>query len=269
MECGISTASFFGRCQVEDALSPIARCGARLTEVFVNTFSEYEPDFFRLLLARTRQLGLSVYSVHPHSMQFEPQLLSVYPRQRQDALAIYEKILQGAKLLGAKCYVFHGSSNMAGTLRHPDYGYLGPLIAELADMAWDYGITFTWENVSRCLFCQPEFALRMQDAARTSHLKFTLDVKQAARSGYDPRDFARIMGRDLMNLHLCDYRIRPDGVMEPMLPGRGQWDLAALKETLSEIGYQGPGFLEVYSRLYETEAELAESYRLICRELGS
>ena len=209
LQVGVSTASLFTKYMLEDTPEQIAQMGAEVMEVFLNTFQEYEPEFISLLQGRIRAQGLDVYSIHPMSTQFEPQLFSIHPRQREDANRIFERVLQAAKQLGVRYYVMHGPSNMNGAVKNMNMTRIGPILKDLCELAAHYGIGLTWENVSWCLFCYPEFAQRVFDAANTDKLYFTLDIKQAARSGYTPEayiDAIASCGKDrLKNLHICDY----------------------------------------------------------------
>lgn len=263
MRVGISTASMFGRSQVEDSIAEIALCGADLCEVFLNTFSEYTPEFIDLICERLKTAGISAYSVHPMGTQFEPQLFSTHQRQREDALKMFECILRAAKKMGARCYTMHGPANMGGRiLKHVRYNFIGPITRDLCAMAKDYGVQIAWENVSWCLFCEPEFGLRIRDAAKTDDLHFTLDIKQAVRSGYTPEAFMDVVGDKLLNLHLCDYALDGENVRLAM-PGKGAFDFADLTQKLRTYNYKGPAFVEVYSMLYETLGELEESFNYL------
>ena len=110
MEVGVSSASYFSRMATENAVRDIGAHGVRLAEVFLNTFCEYEPAFIELLAGRLAEAGVTAYSVHPMSTQFEPQLFSIHPRQRADALRLYARVLRAAQRLGARCYVMHGAA---------------------------------------------------------------------------------------------------------------------------------------------------------------
>lgn len=272
MQAGISTASYYVRHALEDIPARIRAEGAEIAEVFLNTFSEYEPEFIALLAERLRENGLSVYSAHPMGSQFEPQLFSLHPRQRADALAIFERVLKAARTLGARYYIMHGPARMHGAVRNMELQRIGPLLGELCAMAGEYGIEIAWENVSWCLFSEPFFAQRMAEACPTDALRFTLDVKQAARSGYAPEDYLRAIaavgeGR-LVNVHLCDYTREGDR-FRAMLPGSGACDFPALFQALQAVGYDGPVFLEVYSDLYREEAELSACFQMLKRMLAA
>lgn len=267
MEIGMSTASLFGKYMLEDTPRQMQSYGVHTCEIFLNSFCEYEPEFIGLLAARVLAAGLRVYSVHAMATQFEPQLFSTHPRQRQDAWRIFERVLQAGRRLGASHYVMHGPASLGGVAKHVQFSRIGPITHDLCALAHSYGIRVAWENVSWGLYCYPEFGPALLDAAKSEHLCFTLDIKQAARSGHAPLEYLARMGNALENLHICDYR--PDGErMRPALPGQGVCDYAALRQGLARIGYRGPALYEVYSDLYDTEEQLLESYAYVKHQLG-
>ena len=259
MLVGISTASLFNRYELEDSPARMAGMGASLCEIFLNTFSEYEDEFVKALKVRIDESGLNVYSIHPMGTQFEPQLFSIYHRQREDAKKIFEQVLQAGKTLNASCYVMHGPSGLNGAVRNMDILRIGPMVQELCEMAATYSLTLAWENVSWCLFHTPSFGPRLLEATKADDLRFTLDIKQAARSGYEPIDYIEAIGERMVNLHICDY-VRNQERVVPVLPGKGECDLFALKQALNTKRYTGPAFLEVYSDMYSDEAELKSCY---------
>lgn len=258
MNIGLSTASYFQKMQIEDAIPDIGAHGVRVCEVFLNTFSEYEPDFVELLAERLHEANLSTFSVHPMSMQFEPQLFSIHPRQRQDAMDLYDRILAAGKRLGAVCYVMHGPARLFGGVKNIELSRITPILLELAARAKDYGIQLTLENVSWCVFNEPEFGARLQSLTH-GEIKHTLDVKQAIRSGYDPMDFIRAVGEHFINVHLCDATRFPSGGVRYDMPGFGEYDFVSMFNLLGEKGYTGPAFIEVYSDMYAQIPVLYES----------
>ncbi|MDL2217091.1 sugar phosphate isomerase/epimerase [Christensenellaceae bacterium OttesenSCG-928-M15] len=267
MQVGVSTASFYNTCVLEDAPARIASIGASLAEVFLNTFSEYEDDFILLLKDRILEEKLSIYSVHPMGTQFEAQLFSMHPRQQADAFKIFEQVLRAGKLLNAQYYVMHGPAGHYGTIKNMHLDQIGPVTHDLCALASEYGIKIAWENVSWCMFSEPDFGMRLMDAAKTNDLRFTMDIKQAVRSGYTPFDYIHAMREYCVNLHVCDYAFQ-NGNVVPMLPGYGECNLLAIKEALLKYNYTGPAFLEVYSDLYKSDEELQKSYRWICSQLN-
>jgi sugar phosphate isomerase/epimerase len=226
--------------------------------VFLNTFSEYEPAFVEMLAERLFAANIEVFSVHPMSMQFEPQLFSIHPRQREDALALFERVLSAGKRLGAKCYVMHGPARLFGGVKNIELARIAPIFLNLAERAQRYGIQLTLENVSWCVFNEPEFGARLQ-ALTDGSIKHTLDVKQAVRSGFDPMDYIRAVGEHIINVHLCDATRLPTGGVRYEMPGFGEYDFVSMFNLLSEKGYAGPAFIEVYSDMYEEIPTLYES----------
>ena len=163
MEIGLSTASYFQKLQIEDAVLDIGTHGVSVCEVFLNTFSEYEPEFVELLAERLDRANVSVFSVHPMSMQFEPQLFSIHPRQREDALRLYEQVLGAGKRLGAHTYVMHGPARLFGGVKNIELFRIAPILLDLAERAQRFDIQLTLENVSWCVFNEPEFGVRLQE----------------------------------------------------------------------------------------------------------
>ncbi len=268
MNVGISTASIFNKAMVEDVPAMLAPMGCSLVEVFLNTFSEYRPDFVRLVRRRLDEQDLTVYSVHPMSNQFEAQLFSIHPRQKEDAFSVYRDALNAGRILGATHYVMHGSPHLGGTAKNLEFERIVPVFRELLDVAEEYGITLCLENVSWCFFHAPAFGRELRRLLGDRRLKFVLDIKQAVRSGEDPFAFVEAVGEDLENWHLCDYAFSPEGKLSLKMPGRGQCDFRALGQAMVEKGYSGPAFIEVYSDMFQSLDQLRESFTYIRSQLS-
>jgi len=258
MDIGLSTASYFQKMQIEDAIPDIGAHGVQLCEVFLNTYSEYEPAFVELLAERLAKSNLRVFSIHPMSMQFEPQLFSIHPRQREDAVLLFERVLSAGKRLGAQCYVMHGPARLFGGVKNIELTRIAPIFLDLAERAARFGIQLTLENVSWCVFNEPEFGMRLQ-AMTDGAIKHTLDVKQAVRSGHDPMDYIHAIGEHIVNVHLCDATPLASGGVHYDMPGFGEYDFVSMFNLLGEKGYAGPAFIEVYSDMYAKIPVLYES----------
>ena len=238
----------------------LAPLGCQTIEVFLNTFSEYRPNFVRTLRQRIDDAGLGVYSVHPMSNQFEAQLFSIHPRQKADAFSVYRDALNAGRILGATHYVMHGSPHLGGTAKNLEMERITPVFRELIDVAAEYGIVLCLENVSWCFFHAPAFGKELKERLGDHRLKFVLDIKQAVRSGEDPFAFVEAVGEDLENWHLCDYAFDGAGKLSLKMPGQGQCDFEALGSAMVKKGYQGPAFIEVYSDMYKDMGELKASF---------
>ncbi len=259
MRIGISTASFYNRMMLEDLPAIYADWGVRYAEYFLNSFSEYEPDFIRLLSERTQKAGVTVCSVHPMSSMFESQLFSLHPRQIEDAFAIYEKVLLAGEILGTHRYCMHGAAHLSGAAKNLELYRIAPIFDRLCSLAASHDIRLTLENVSWCFFREPEFALRLLDAMQSDDLHFTLDVKQALRSGVDPFSIVDAVGDRIDAVHCCDCVIE-NGAYRYLLPPYGSFDFRRLIDALKTKGFDGDILLEVYSDMYEDISELRDSF---------
>ena len=263
MDIGISTASYFNRLQTEDAVSDIIKNGIGLTEIFLNSYLEYEPAFIDLLCERIGDSGLRVYSIHPMSLNFEPFLFSIHSRQYEDGERYFRKILDAGRRLGAGYYTMHGYANLSGAVRNVQMDRVAPVIVRLAEIAREYGITLTIENVSWCMCSHPSFVTELCNRIGAGTVKFTLDIKQAFRAGETPEAFIDVFGRDLANLHVTDVVTSPDGTHAIRMPGRGTLDYRALTDSIRKNGCEVPAIVEVYSDMYREISEITDSVRFL------
>jgi len=67
------------------------------------------------------------------------------------------------------------------------------------------------------------------------------------------------VGERIVNVHLCDATTMENGAVRYDMPGFGKYDFGKMFHTLSEYGYKGPAFIEVYSDMYEEIPTLYES----------
>ncbi len=264
MIVGMSTACFYPTLYVEQAAQKMGEMHIPDIEVFFSTFSEYKPAFVKELKKKVDDSNTNVFSVHALSLQFEPQLFSSHARSRQDSLDIYKQVLQAGAQLGAKVYVMHGPAHVKRACAlNLNYEYIAEYADPLADMAKQYGIKLSWENVHWCWYANPDFPTKLAPLLSSDNLYYTLDIKQAAQAGFTPSQFITQMGSRLVNVHVCDYTISDKNGVVPKLPFRGDLDFDAFKAALNDAEYDGPVMLEVYSSNYGDYAELMESYKLV------
>ncbi len=251
MEIGISTASLYMRENIEDAIVTLRELGAKVTECFLETYTEYTPEFARLLKSRIGDL--KVHSVHVHTMHYEPELFSDNVRQHQAALELYKNVLGLGQLLGAKCYTMHGRGRIKRSVNYDNYEAVGKRLNKLSDIAGDYGIFLCLENVEWAYYNRVGFFKAVSEYA--PNLKAVLDVKQARLSGDDVYSYIGEMGNKLKTVHLSDI----DENGKRCLPGKGITDFKELFSALKENGFDGEMLLEVYSGDYGEVKELSDS----------
>lgn len=260
MHIGISTASLYDRCMLEDAPALFSKWGVLDAEFFLNSFSEYRPEFIETLKRQVEYHGITVHNIHPMSSMFESQLFSLHPRQREDAFRIFRSVLEAARTLSAGRYVMHGAAHMSGAAKNLETERVAKTLDVLCRMAADYGVTIALENVSWCFYHRPETALAFLDAMETDLLHFTLDIKQAIRSGVDPLVIVEAVGDRIDVLHVCDCDLFGE---KPRycLPPRGGYDIGGVVSALRAKGFTGTVMLEAYSDMYTELSELFDSYR--------
>ncbi len=254
MKIGISTASLFQRLYNEDALALLSEWGVETSEVFLTSFSEYEPTFAKTLLKKKR--GLPVNSVHVLNTQFEPQLFNAHPRVHQDAFYWLKKVMESARILGAKHYTFHGLARLKSTFAE-NLKKSGEGLSEIASFCKKYGVELCLENVEWALYNRPGVFREMKKFCPA--LKGVLDIKQARISGYSWRDYLSEMGESLAYVHVSDV----DGNGKMRLPGKGSFDFDELFRELNGVGFDGAVIIENYNKDYSEPKELLDSYAFL------
>lgn len=260
----MSTACFFGRDLNEDALRIIGENGVRDAEVFFSTEREYHPEYTHKLRRICEDTGVRIRSVHAFSTGFEPQLVSIHPRQQEEAIRTFHEVVAAAERLGAGIYVFHGPMYLKTARKLSiDYATFGGRMSMLAEIARDYGVKLCYETVHWCWYQRPDFAPELLDHVTSDNLFFTLDMKQVAQSGYEPGQYLDLMRGRLAHVHLCDYEESPERGVAPELPFRGQAPWTELRSHLKALDFDGCLMLEVYARNYRDVDELMDCYRRV------
>ncbi len=255
MQIGISTASLFGRYHTEEALKLLNQLNVQTTEVFLETYSEYNKKFGKLL--KKCKGNLPVHSIHTLTTQFEPQLYSLNDRARADSLKLLEGTLQAGETIGAKYYTFHGVARVKRTLMKIDFDWVGMCTNLIIETCNKHGVNLTYENVHWAYYNYIGFFTELKKYAPL--IKGTLDIKQARQSGIDYAEFVKEMGSDIVTVHLSD--VDESGKM--CLPGKGTTDFDRLFNMLAGEGFNGAMLLEVYKNDFNTIEELMQSYQFV------
>ena len=259
MKLGVSTASYFPHTRVEDTFDKLALLKPDACEIFFETHSQYCEEFAKIMLDRMKKAQevhpFVLHSVHSLTNQFEPDLFSVGPRARADAIQTLNNFLSVGKFLGAKYYTFHGATILKRTSKaNMDFDRIAKIYNELHEIAEGYGIDLCYENVHWTYYHFPEFIEELEK--RCEKLSTVLDIKQARQAGYTYKDFIYKMGKHLRTVHVCDYD--ENGITK--IPGRGIVDFVELFKILQDMGFDGSVLMEVYSKDYASLDELKESY---------
>lgn len=257
MKAGISTASLFLRENNEDAVARLAAWGVETAEIFLTSFSEYDPSFARLLASRKG--NVKIHSLHVLNTQYEPQLYAEHPRVIADAYGWLEKVMQSAQILGAEYYTFHGIARIKRAFQE-NFPRTGELTQKIYEFCMRYGVKLAYENVEWAFYNRPGVFREL--SARCGALCGVLDLKQARITGYDYREYLSEMGSSLSHVHASD--VTADGKL--CLPGRGVFDFDELFFRLREIGFQGSVLVEAYQNDYGELCELKDAYEFLAEK---
>ena len=255
MQTGISTASLFGRKVTEDALEFLSKNGVQTSEIFLESYCEYNKEFGALL--KEKQGDISVHSMHVLTTQFEPQLYSIKERAKKDSLDILENALKAGEQVGAKYYTFHGGARFKKTPIVIDFDRVGKITQDIIDKCAKHSISLAYENVHWGYYNYVGFFNELRK--HTVGLKATLDVKQARQSSIFYGDLIDEMNTDLVTVHLSD--VDESGKM--CLPGKGITDFKDLFSRLRDVGFDGALILEVYKNDFNSYDELFESMNFV------
>lgn len=256
MEIGLSSASFYPNLNIEDTIALMKRLGFDVGELFLNTASEYDEEFIKILLEEKNKNNFRINSVHGFSSSFEPFLFDVYKRRRDDMFIYFKKICKAAKMLGAQSYTFHGMRHQNS--KYIDLKFIVQVYNELIYTAMEEGIKLSQENVSWCMSSDINFLKMIKEECKYP-IYFTFDIKQSYKAGIEPEKYIDIMGKNIINLHINDR----DDMNLCLLPGQGNVNYKKLFQKLKGNEYNGIGIIEVYSDNYSKYDELTNAKKFL------
>ena len=250
---GISTASLYPM-YTEESFEMLSKMGIRLFEIFTNSPCEIEDEFIDKINSIKKNYECRIKSLHPFTSGIDPfMLFSNYYRRFEDMLKYYEKFFKAANKLGAEIVVLHGDKyNKANAIKEEEYF---ERFSKLATLAKKYDVILAQENVNLFRSQNIDFIDRMKKNLG-DEVKFVFDIKQAIRANEDPFELCKVMGKNLVHLHLNDH----DDENDCLLPCKGTMDYKRLFKILDSIDYEGSIIIEVYRNAFSNVDELVDSY---------
>lgn len=255
MQVGISTASLFRRFFTEDAIAKLNELGVQTTEVFFESYCEYNKEFGQLL--KKVKGDIAVHSIHTLTTQFEPTLYSVNQRAREDSFKLLDGVLSAGEQVNAKYYTFHGGARIKRTPMVINFERVGKITNEIIERCKLHNMLLAYENVHWAYYNYIGFFNELKKYS--PQIKGVLDIKQARQSGVDYREFIKEMNSDIVTVHLSD--IKESGKM--CLPGKGTINFDETFSMLNDVGFDGAMLIEVYENDFESLEELVESYNYL------
>jgi sugar phosphate isomerase/epimerase/predicted metal-dependent hydrolase len=240
---GVSSGAFYPHIATEYTPAAAAALGFTEMEVMLQTSSEYEPGFARLVATNAATAGVHIRSVH--TVEYFHQVLSPYRRRVEEAHAMMDSAIEFAAIVGAQVLVWHGPTR--ATVQAPEaWDRFVDETKAIAMRCADVGITLALENVSRCALAQVRdvaaFARALGDFP-TGALGFVFDPFQAAEAGANPFMMLAAMGNRVVNVHISDW-LEADPSQRHLPPGDGDLPWPALTRAVAGSGYGGPLIIE-------------------------
>lgn len=258
MEIGVSTATLFRRYYNEDSIAVLNEMDAKVVEVFLSTFCEYNKEFGNIL--KERKGNLTVHSIHSLNLHFEPQLFSVSERVRDDAYRVLQGCLDVAKILDAKYYTLHGLCRFKKNVKFTNYQEVGGYLQTLVDYLNKQDLGLCLENVEWAYYNRVGVLTEVTKYCK--NLCTCLDIKQARISGDSYKDYITEMGESLKTVHISDY----NDLGKMCLPMQGNFDFEDLFKRLKDVNFNGNILIENYFEDYKDISEVKESLQKL-REL--
>jgi len=256
MYIGASTASLYPM-NTEDALLTLAEMGIKNIEIFINCDIELQNPVRAEISKIIRDYALNILSVHPMPGWESFFLFSNYGRRTAQFMDTYSRYFERMNEWGAKVMVFHGSNK---TANRSDELYLDKFVL-LLETADKFGVSVAQENVAYCKSGDLDFLVRMKKEL-ADRAAFTLDLKQAVRSGYSAFDILDKLGQNIIHIHASDNGVS-DGGGDCLPIGRGSFDFTGFFVKLREMNYKGGMVLELYRENYNDFNELKESVDIL------
>jgi hypothetical protein len=244
LRLGFSSGALYPWAETERVPEIAAEWGVSDLELLLQTPGEHEPAFLRDAVQRARERGQRVHSVHP--WQWYLPLFTSYQRRTDEALVLFERLIESAGENGLMAVVWHGIDNP--TPKTPERREKMLRIAEhLAPRCHDVGVTLAVENASgssqRSVREVLAFAARIPELGPPGSIGFTFDSFQAAEAGANPFMVLAAMEGYIANVHLSDAR-ENDPDVRHLPPGDGDLPWPALLRAIANTGYRGPMLVE-------------------------
>ncbi|MCL2637245.1 MAG: sugar phosphate isomerase/epimerase [Oscillospiraceae bacterium] len=248
MQIGISTACLYPL-NTEEALLCLAQQGFKGIEIFINCDMELHEPVSSEISRIIREYSLTIPAVHPVAALDSFFLFSNYERRKTQFLDACKLYFERMNEWNAPLMVFHGmkkDSDRSDELYFERY-------AELCALAEKYNITIAQENVAYCRSSDLDFLVKMKNELNAM---FTLDLKQARRSGLSAFEILDKLGENVVHIHASDGGGEPG---DCLLIGQGSFDFAGFFAKLKELNYNKSVILELYRENFDSDDDLKES----------
>ena len=244
------------RCTAEQAAATLAELGYDCLELCLEA-DDVRPETMTQaramgLLWTFAEAGIGVASLSYHADR-EPL---------DQRAANQEAAIRIAAWMGAEILILNGEKSVDQERQWAEHVERFKSLCALAEEA---GVTLAVEPEPLLVVGSSRDGLALIDAVGSDRLKINLDVGHAAITDPDLAGTVRLLGDQIVHLHLEDIA----GRVHKHLPfGQGDIDFAALRSALAEIGYQGPYVVDLFGQDQEPHQVAADALAALRRLFG-
>jgi hexulose-6-phosphate isomerase len=189
--------------------------------------------------AASEKTGLTIHSVM-NSAHWDFPLSSADPEVVKKSVAGMETSLRNAKLWGAGAVLLVPAVVNGETSYQQAWTRSQQVIRErILPLATELKVIVAIEEVWNKFLLSPLEMARYVDEFKSPWVKAYFDVGNVVFYGY-PQDWIRTLGPRIVRLHLKDFKLdRKKGAFTWTNLGEGDIDWPAVRQALSDIGYDG------------------------------
>lgn len=192
---------------------------------------------FKKLAALAEKHGVELWSFHvPFSDYYDPS--NPDDAEAENAMNDFKTLIKNASLGNVKNIVIHPSAEIT-TLEGRDIRMqkAKQRLSELADFAYDYGMTVAVETLPR--LCLGNCTREMQELISLNpKLMICFDVNHIELGTH--KEFMQALGSRVATVHISDYVTADDH----LIPFNGKMDWKELIELFNAADYRGPFLYE-------------------------
>jgi fructoselysine 3-epimerase len=153
--------------------------------------------------------------------------------EREATVKYYNEIIELASDLGAKKVLYIAGWQIFGTSRQQAWDRSKGCLDRIASYADEKGITIVVEPTAAAtnLIETADDAMELMKSVARNNVKVMFDTLHALYRSEIPADYVRIMGKDLVHMHVSDAN--------RVLPGECRVDWVGFMQALKEFGFNG------------------------------
>ena len=262
MKFGLFTCGY-QRTTIEKAFADAKAFGYDYIELWGGRPHAYAPDLCRrdseelkLLREQIEAFALPVLVYTPEHNAYPFNYMQGTERQWEESMEYLAKALHAAALLSAP-YMLVSAGHGGDRPPKERHERLVRSLARLSEEAGKSGRVVLLETLTRyeSNTCTTLAELKaVLEEVDSPYLMGMCDVAAPFTCGEDPAEYARLLGRRLLHLHVVDSDGKSD---THLIPGEGIMDLGDILRRMKAYGYDGSATIELVTNYIDRPSEAA------------